>query len=88
MPLVNCEIELILTWSKNSVLISTNIANQIPTFTITQTTLCVLVVTLSTQDHAKLLPQLKSSFKRTINWSKYLAKPELLAKNANLKSFN
>ena len=84
MPLINCKIELILTWSRNSVSISTNIANQIPTFIITQTTLCVFVVTLSTQDNAKLLPQLKSSFKRTINWSKYLVKPELIAKNANL----
>ena len=46
----------------------------------------VSVVTLSTQDNAKLLPQLKSGFKRTISWNKYLAKPELLAKNANLNN--
>ena len=26
----------------------------------------------------------KSGFKRTISWNKYLAKPELLAQNANL----
>ena len=79
MPLINCEIELILTWSRNSVIISTNIANQILTFTITETTLHVSVVTLSTQDNAKLLPQLKNGFKRTINWNKYLAKPELMS---------
>ena len=84
MPLINCEIELILTWSRNSVIISTNVANQIPTFTITETTLHVPVVTLSTQDNTKLLPQLKSGFKRTITWNKYLAKPELLAKNPYL----
>ena len=42
------------------------------------------VVTLSTQDHAKLLLQLKSGFKRTIIWNKYLAKPELSSQNANL----
>ena len=48
MPVINCEIELILTWSRNSVIISTNIANQIPTFAITETTLHVSVVTLST----------------------------------------
>ena len=77
MPFINCEIELILTWSRNCVIISTNIANQIPTFTITETNLHVPVVTLSTQDNAKLLPQLKSGFKRTISWNKYLAKPEL-----------
>ena len=79
MPLINCEIELILTWSRNSVIISTNIANQILTFTITETTLHVSVITLSTQDNAKLLPQLKNGFKRTINWNKYLAKPELMS---------
>ena len=84
MPLTNCEIELILTWSRNSVIISTNVANQNPTFTITETTLHVPVVTLSTQDNAKLLPQLKSGFKRTINWNKYLRKPELLSQNPNL----
>ena len=52
MPVINCEIELILTWSRNSVIISTNIANQILTFAITETTLHVSVVTLSTQDNA------------------------------------
>ena len=31
----------------------------------------------------QLLSQLKSDFKRTITWNKYLAKPELLAQNAN-----
>ena len=65
-------------------IISTNVANQAPTFAITETNLYVPVVTLSTQDNAKLLPQLKSGFKRTINWNKYLVKPELLAQNANL----
>ena len=84
MPLINCEIEFILTWSRNSVIISTNVANQTPTFTITQTTLHVPVVTLLTQDNAKLLPQLKSGFKRTTSWNKHLAKPELLAQITNL----
>ena len=84
MPLINWKVKFILTWSRNYVTISTNIANQNPTFTITETTLYVPVVTLSTQDNAKLLPQSKSGFKRTISWNKYLAKPELLAQNANL----
>ena len=81
MPLINCEVELILDWTANCV---TNIANQVPTFTITETNLYVPVVTLSIQDNAKLLPQLKSGFKRTISWNKYLAKPELSARNRNL----
>ena len=84
MPLINCEVELILNWSANCVIIRTNVANQVPTFTITEANLYVPVVTLSTQDNAKLLPQLKSGFKRTISWNKYLAKPELLAQNPNL----
>ena len=41
-------------------------------------------MTLSTQDNAKLLQQLKSGFKRVINWNKYLSKPDLLAQNPNL----
>ena len=63
MPLINCEIELILTWSRNAVIISNNISNQVPTYRITDTNLYVPVVTLSSQDIAKLLPKLKSSFK-------------------------
>ena len=58
MPLINCEIELILTWSRNCVIIYTDVNDQVPTFTITETNLYVPIVTLSTQDNAKLLPQL------------------------------
>ena len=84
MLLINCEVELILTWSADCVISRTNVANQNPAFTITETNHYVPVVTLSTQDNAKLIPQLKSGFKRTISWNKYLVKPELLAQNANL----
>ena len=83
MPPINCEINLILTWSTNCVTISSNVSNQNVTFVITNTKLCVPVVTLS-QDNSKLLPQLKSGFKRVINWNKYISKPELLAGNPNL----
>ena len=75
MPLINCEVELILNWSADCVIIYTNDNNQVPTFTITETNLYVPVVTLSTQDNSKLLPQLKNDFKRTIAWNKYPAKP-------------
>ena len=84
MPLISCEINLILTWSTNCVIVSINVANQNATLRITETKLYVPVVTLSTQDNAKLLTKLKSGFKRTINWNKYLSKPELLAKNPDL----
>ena len=84
MPLINCEIRLILIWSTNCVIVSTNVANQNVIFEITDTKLNVPVVTLSTQDNSKLLQQLKSGFKRVINWNKYLSKPELLRRNPNL----
>ena len=59
MPLINCEINLILTWSANCVMIFTNAANQGATFAITDAKLYVPIVTLSTQDNATLLQQLK-----------------------------
>ena len=49
MPLINCEVNLILTWSSNCVLIANAIQNQAVTFAITDTKLYVPVVTLSTQ---------------------------------------
>ena len=84
MPLINCEVNLILTWSSTCVLIATNIPNRNATFAITDTKLFVPVVTLSTQENTKFLQQLKPGFKRVINWNKYLSKPELLAQNPNL----
>ena len=84
LPLINCEVNLILTSSANCVIVSTNVANQNATFAVTDTKLYVPVVTLSTQDNAKLLQQLNSDFKRVINWNKYLSKPELFAQNPSL----
>ena len=46
MPLINCEVELTLTWSAKCVIIYTNVANQNPTFAITETNFYVPVVTL------------------------------------------
>ena len=75
MPLIDCEIELILTWSKNSVLAEMAVRdpgnnNDPPAivaltgleFQITDTKLHVSVVTLSTENDRKLLEQLKSGF--------------------------
>ena len=84
MPLINCEVELVLTQSADCVIIYTNVNNQVPTFTITEKNHYVTVATLSTKDNTKLLPQLKNGFRRTITWNKYLTKPELLLRNANL----
>ena len=46
IPLINCEIELLLICSRNSVRISTDINNQIRTFTVTEANLYVSVVQL------------------------------------------
>ena len=81
MPLINCEVNLILTWSSTCVVTDYVGAG---TFAITDTKFYVPVVTLSTQENTKFLQQLKFGFKRVINWKKYLSKPELLAQNPNL----
>ena len=81
MPLINCKVNLIFTWSSTCVITNSTDAG---TFEITDTKLYVPVVTLSTQENTKLLQQLKSGFKRVINWNKYLSKPESFRRNANL----
>ena len=58
---------LILIWSASCVIMNTNVGNQGVILIITETKLYVPVVTLSTQDNAKVLTQLKSCYKRTIN---------------------
>ena len=68
MSLINCEVELILTWSKNCVITDSTGEGKLK---IIEAKLYIPVVTLSTEDNAKLLQQLKSGFKRTINWNKY-----------------
>ena len=84
MPLINCEVNLILTWSSTCVVTGAGDSDGAGTFAITDAKLYVPVVTLSTQENTKLLQQLKSGFKKVINWNKYLSKPELLRRNPNL----
>ena len=81
MPLINYEVNLILTWSSTCVITNSDGAG---TFAMTDTKLYVPPVTLSTQEDTKFLQQLKSGFKRVINWNRYLSKPELLAQNPNI----
>ena len=66
MPLINCEITLLLTWFASCVVVSTDVANQNGTFAITDTKLYVPVVTLSQKDNEKLLKQLQFDFERAI----------------------
>ena len=81
MSLINCQVNLILTWPSTCVITNSTGAGR---FAITDIKLYVPVVTLSTQENVKLLQQLKSGFKRVINWNKYSSNPELLAQNPNL----
>ena len=81
MSLINCEVNLELTWSRDCVITNSTGTGK---FAITETKLYVPFVNLSTQDNAKLLQQLKSGFKRTINWNKYEPSIKTFAKNRYL----
>ena len=99
IPLINCEVELILTWFKNCVLIDKltreadydadpdvyEIDNpENAIFQITDTKLYVPVVTLSKENDTKLLEQLKTGFKRTMKWNKYRSQITIQPKNNDL----
>ena len=78
---LNQPANITLTWSSTCVIFS---ATGETKFKIIDAKLYVPVVTLSTQDNAKLLQQLKSGFKRTINWNKYQSDPKTYAQNRYL----
>ena len=81
MPLINCKIELSLRWYENCILSSARTA---ATFTITDTKLYVPVVTLKTEDNAKLSKLLSEWFKRPIYWNEYKVIPN---KNYNANEY-
>ena len=58
--------------------------NQLPKFVITDIKLYVPVVTSLPQENLQLLDQLKSGFKRKINWNKYQSKISVQAQNQYL----
>ena len=58
------------------------------TFETNDTKLDVPVVTLSSQNHVKLLQQLKSGFKRRTNSNKYQIKSNNSCAKAIFRSFN
>ena len=97
ISLINCETELILTWTKNCVLADMTVRDAgnnndppaivAPTgleFQITDTKLYVPVVTLSKENDIKLLEKLKSGFKKTIKWNKYRSQMTIQNNNDNL----
>ena len=81
MPLINCKVELSLTWNKNCILSS--VAND-STFAITDTKLYVPVVTLKTEDNAKLSKLLTEGFKKPVYWNEYKLTPN---KNYNANAY-
>ena len=102
ISVINCEVESILTWFKNCVLIDKltreadydvdphvcKIYNpEKATFKIKDTKLFVPVVTLSKENDIKLLEQLKSGFKRTIKWNKYRSQMTIQPQNNNLNYY-
>ena len=77
MPLVNCKVDLELTWTKDCVISSANAAaNTVISFKVTDTKLYVPIVTLLTKDNSNLTKQLNERFKRTVHWNEYKAVPD------------
>ena len=81
IPLINCEVSLILTWSEYFVLTSKATRDAAPAadsvihltkaiLKIKDTKLYVPIVTLSAENDNKLLERLKTGFERTIKWKK------------------
>ena len=81
MPLINCKVELSLSWDENCILSS--VANN-STFEITDTRLYVPVVTLKTEDNGKLSKLLSKGFKWPIYWNEYKVIPN---KNYNANEY-
>ena len=72
MLLINCKVELSLSWDPNYILTSLDGAS---TFTITDAKLFVPIVMLSIEDNARLSKLLSEGFKRPVSWNKYKVIP-------------
>ena len=83
-PLINCEIELDLKWSKNCVLTENNYHIIGVSFIITSTKLYFPVVTLSINDNIKFLANKKQGFKKLVSWNKYRFEITAQTKSNNL----
>ena len=97
IPLINCEIDLILTWSENCVLTSKATRDADPdanpaiaainanvTIKIKDAKLYVPVVTLPNEKEKILLKRLRTGFKRIIKWNKYRSEMTNHTQNHNL----
>ena len=94
MPLISCEVSLELKWNKTCVITSQQIGVNLDgentaaptnaTLAINDCKLHIPVVTLSKDDEIKLLTNLKSGFKREIEWNKYRSQMTTEAVHNNL----
>ena len=73
IPLISCKVEPLLRWYENCVL--SNVAGD-SAFKVTDAKRYVPVVTLSTEDNAKLSKLLTEGFKRSVYWNEYKVIPE------------
>ena len=85
LSLINCKIELDLSWSKNCIIseisrtpyVAANSATNPPR-------LYVPAITFSIKDNIKFLRNIKQGFKRTVSWHKYRTGITTQPKNNNL----
>ena len=96
IPLINCEITLVLFWYKECVLVGRThrdppaaapafiTSPENAKFEITDCKLYVPIVTLSAENDNNLLEQLKPGFKRSIKCNKYMSQMSNQNKNNNL----
>ena len=78
MPLINCKVEISLKWIENCMLTTANTA----TFKITDVKLYIPIVTLSSENNAKLSKLLSAGFKRPIYWNEYKVIPNKIVEIA------
>ena len=99
LPLINCEIELDLIWtrsciiseiSRTSIVIGNPTAREVATettaatFQINNAKLYVPILNFSINDNIKFLKNIKQGFKTTISWNKYRSEITTQTKKSNL----
>ena len=73
LPLIFCDVELEMKWKSSCILVSGANTGNVG-FTINNARLYVPAVTLANNDNVKFLDNLKSGFKREIEWNEYESK--------------
>ena len=84
MPLINFKVHLELTWIEKCILSS---AGDSAKFKITDATLHVPIVYLSTKDNVNLTKQLRDRFKRSVYWNNHQIIPAKLIDSSCLSFY-